>query len=150
MVKNLFILGFIFIFVGMIPIARIFFNSSRVSLNANVSQGQIDGSRLLNLIQKFRTTSGKKPYRQSRFLCYVAETRLMEVKSDFSHKGFFEWRFCPGCGLGENLARGFNSEETLLAAWINSSSHLANLNANYSHSCLKTDGETVVQIFGYF
>lgn len=148
--KNFFILGIIFIFVGMIPIARILFSSLRVSLDANVSQGQIDGSSLFDLIQEFRTKSGKKPYRQSRFLCYVAEIRLEEVKTDFSHKDFSEWRFCPGCGLAENLARGFNSEETVLTAWLNSSSHLANLNTNYSHSCLKTDGETIVQIFGYF
>lgn len=111
---------------------------------------KIDGDFLFQQIQWFRKRNSLKEYQTSDFLCKVAEQRLAETKVNWSHDGFYYKRFCDSCTLGENLYRDGKTEVHVLDGWLKSPSHAAALRAPYTHSCLKTDGNYVVHIFGYF
>lgn len=103
--------------------------------------------RLWDLIQNWK----KPPYEKSEFLCSIASTRLEEVKANWSHQGFEADRFCTGdCYIGENLVKNFSYEPVAFNSWLTSASHRENLDANYTHSCLKCSDSTCVQIFGYY
>lgn len=144
-------LGFFFLLAGL---SLYYYNSKSfeaAQLGEIDRKSGFDEEKLFNLVQQYRADSGRKPFKQSKMLCNIARIRLEEVKDNFSHEGFSDWQFCPGCGLAENLAKGYGGKEQLaMDAWLNSASHSANLNAGYPRSCLKTNGEVVVQIFGYF
>lgn len=63
-----------------------------------------------------------------------AEERACEVRKEFSHKGFE--KSLTGTGykvLGENLAKGYKSDFERMSAFINSPTHLANLQKGYTH-----------------
>ena len=117
----------------------------------------INEQALFDLVQRFRVENNLTPYKKSDLLCQIANYRLKEIKLNFSHTGFFSLphSFCPhGCSLGENLAdKGYNSttnEKKTLNQWLLSPEHAKNLKADYTHSCLKSDGRYTVQIFGYY
>lgn len=103
---------------------------------------------IFGLVQGFRVNNLMNPYVKSELLCNIAQTRLKDVEKKFSHEGFRADRFCKDCFMGENIAENYTDEQVLLDAWLNSASHSANLHAPFSKSCIKTDGNKVVQIFG--
>lgn len=106
---------------------------------------------LWQTVQNWRHEQGLSVFQESEFLCNVAEIRLQETSIDWSHNGLSAKRFCPnGCTIGENLAKGYYQEQRVLDSWINSPSHLAVLQRSFTHSCIATDGNYVVQIFATF
>lgn len=110
----------------------------------------LNGEILFNLTQSLRSKYHLEPYIKSEFLCQIAQKRLLVVEKKFSHDGFYYKYFCDDCYLGENLAEGYDTEIQVVTAWELSQTHLENLLAAFTHSCLKTDGFFVVQIFGYY
>ena len=113
----------------------------------------INGDKLFELVQQYRVDNHLSKFKTSSFLCDIARIRLEEVKKSFSHEGFSTERFCYSqCSLGENLAQKYqiNQERKLLNDWLNSPNHATEIKGNYTYSCLKTDGQYVVNIFGYF
>lgn len=110
----------------------------------------LSADKLFQLVNEWRVQNGYQEYKKSDFACSVASKRLPEVKENWSHEGFYYKRFCQECTLSENLAKGQPSEKETLKNWVNSPSHLANLQRTYTHACIVTDGDYFVQIFSYF
>jgi uncharacterized protein YkwD len=112
----------------------------------------IEKNSLMVLIQDWRIQNGLKEYKESSLLCKIASLRLEEIKTDWSHDGFYKMASYCGtmkCTLGENLARGFASSKDTLNGWLNSPTHKKNLETKFEYTCLETDGNYVVQIFGF-
>lgn len=112
----------------------------------------LSSEKLMALVNDWRISQGFQPYSDSEFLCSVAKTRMLEVQINWSHEGFADRtnRFCVDCYLAENLARYYYSEKETLTGWLKSLSHKENLDNNYTHSCIVTDSNYVVHIFGYY
>ena len=105
-------------------------------------------------VNQWKISQNEKPYVLNDFLCEIAEKRLRETSVDWSHNNFenitneiYESRD-DFSGLAENLARNYTSETGVLNGWLNSPSHRHALEANYTDSCIATDGIHVVQFFG--
>jgi len=73
----------------------------------------MDGGRLFNLVNGYRTRNGLSELLWYHPLCNYAKERSEEVKADWSHKGYREQaegggiysKWCPEClRTGENLA----------------------------------------------
>lgn len=107
--------------------------------------------KLFKLVQNWKLEEDGYQYIESDFTCSVASIRLEETLQDFSHTNFDANRFCADdCIISENLARKWLFEESTFESWLDSPTHRANLEANYTHSCLKCEGNHCVQIFGYY
>jgi uncharacterized protein YkwD len=113
---------------------------------------QIDENKLWSLIQDWRVRNNLKPYIKDQRLCEIASVRLKDIQTDWSHKKFIAKRFCGNsyCKIAENLAWAYVYPETLLDTWLNSLSHAANLKANYRYSCIVTNSDYTIQVFGNF
>ena len=79
----------------------------------------------------------------NKHLCDYATKRLPENINKISHDGFnksastlYNFGFNK---IGENLASEYNTEQQTFTSWLNSPKHLENLEANFTHSCLKCD-----------
>lgn len=72
---------------------------------------------------------------------YVFDIRLKQIQTNFSHTGWspdFQ-RYYNSLYAGENIIRGFDTEEKIVSSWINSPEHLANIvNTHYTQSCVST------------
>lgn len=105
-------------------------------------------------VQQWRVDNGKRTYTRDYYLCYIANTRVKEIQTDWSHNGF--WVHVPEMFrhgyymIGENLARGFSSSESMLNAWLSSDTHRINLENNYTHSCVVCSNNYCVQMFGVY
>ena len=115
-----------------------------------ISLKQINEQKLFDLIQKYRYENYLPTYSKSDFLCNIADKRLQQIKTDFSHIIFSTSHYCDNCVISENLAKDFHDEQVLFTAWLNSPTHAQILKVPYTYSCLKTDGNNTVQIFGYY
>lgn len=100
-------------------------------------------------------------------VCKVAEIRLEQIKSEWSHKGFLDkeanrsvrikayndlghtWEnYLPKGMWRENLARGFTDRKKVYDAWQKSPTHRANLEATSTYSCLRfSDGYWVLIMY---
>ena len=102
-------------------------------------------------VQDWRVESGRSVYRKDYYLCYVASKRAKEIQTDWSHSGF--WAYVPVMfklgykHIGENLAKDFNDAESTLNAWLSSDTHRANLENDYTHSCVSCSNGYCVQMF---
>lgn len=114
----------------------------------------VNGDKLFDLINDWRTNRGFSIYEKSELTCRIASQRLDEVKANFSHEGFSSERLCNDeCSLAENLIKDRYSEQDSLYGWTYSPLHLENLEKNYTHSCVKcsnTPENICVHIFSYF
>jgi len=111
----------------------------------------LSAEKLETLVNKWRISQGLQSFIHSEDMCRIAEIRLVDIKTDWSHNGFSADRFCTQlCTIGENLARGFSTEQDTLNGWLASPDHLAELKTPYTHTCIKTDQIRTVEIFGYF
>lgn len=106
--------------------------------------------KLLSEVQAWRENTGKKQYQPSEFLCSIADKRIVQIQTEFSHRIFLETKYCLGCYLAENLASGLYPEEKTLSGWLASPTHLDNLEKNYTHTCIRTEKNYAVQTFGYY
>ena len=162
--KTIIIFGFLGLFLLTTGLSLLYFTNIKIKTNPSLKaevknfgeinyKSGIKGDKLFELIQQYRLDNHLKQFKTSNFICDIARIRLEEIKKSFSHEGFSTERFCYSqCSLGENLAQKYqiNQEEKLLNDWLNSQNHAAEIKSSYTHSCLKTDGNYVVQIFGYY
>ncbi len=126
--------------------------SSQLSLN------------LTNKINQWRLDQHQAAYFTNEELCQFAQTRLLQVQPEtLSHATFYQEaeNVFPDSGfksLGENLA-GFSVlnqdnlsqvSKEIFQAWLTSPAHLQNLQANFSHSCLKCNQQICIQVFGRY
>lgn len=117
--------------------------------------GELSQVELWNIINEWRLDHKKEPFRFNSDLCVIAQRRMEEVKKDWSHTGFKsqlpEYTAKLNYAmLGENLAKNFKSERDTFVGWLKSQEHLANLEANYTDSCVVTSDLYAVQIFATF
>lgn len=112
---------------------------------------KITSENVLEYVQEYRISQKKSPYIHSKFLCKIANIRLNEVVTDWSHNKFIADRFCESkCFIGENLSKNGRYADIVVSGWLSSPPHKAALDRNFTHTCIATDGNYVVQIFGFY
>lgn len=78
-----------------------------------------------------------------RDICGIANKRLAEVHTNWSHEGFKKTNlkaYCPSCRwVGENLARGQSDVHEAYRQWSLSPSHKANIDHPRRDRCLVSD-----------
>lgn len=151
--------GILFSFVLLVCLL-IFFEADIVSdkdiINQNIVSPEYNVSqeKLWNIVQEWRKNNNQNVYIENEVVCKIADERLIETKKEWSHRKFLEDRderyakYPQYITFGENLAKGYSDEEEILKGWINSPTHLENLEKDYKYSCIRTDGNYVVHIFG--
>lgn len=111
----------------------------------------LDQDRLFNIVNIWKTSQNSEPYIEDSRLCKLAETRLIEIEKNFSHRDFDKHsRDFFNASLGENLSTGYSSEKETFDAWLASPTHKENLDKDYSHSCIRCNNNKCVQIFAKF
>ncbi len=114
---------------------------------------------VLDGINAYRVSRSQPPLEENPRLCALAELRMEQIQTDWSHRGFDVYgptmfaSFCPSCTrIGENLAKEFFDEQRLVDAWIASSDHLPQLLLPYTHGCLRihAEGGYAVLIVSYY
>lgn len=102
-----------------------------------------------------RAKAGLAPLSVSSELTRAAEIRAREIMRVFSHTrpDGTSWSTVSSVATGENIAKGHNSAERVMAAWMSSEGHRANILRERFGSigvcALKADGIVYwVQLFG--
>ncbi len=157
--KNLLIILFLVATAFIAGVLPLFTNQNRDLYTYFGIHLPLNSDTLWSLVQDWRVKNNLKSYIKDQRLCEIAKIRVHDVESDWSHVKFndIEYRtiyFQPlaptAINMGENLARNYASESETLNNWLNSPSHLKNLQASFSHSCIVTDGSYATQIFANF
>ncbi|MBQ8297903.1 MAG: hypothetical protein IJX77_08985 [Ruminococcus sp.] len=127
------------------------------SLNAGAAETYISQCReMIELINNYRAQNGQKPLKLYITGCDAAMARSQEIVSVFSHtrpdgSGFYtilEDYNISYSVAGENIASGFDSVESVMGAWMNSSGHRANiLSSNYDYIGIGINDGCWSQIF---
>ena len=122
--------------------AGILVNNLWAASNVLGAARNLNSSYLLNETNQDRAIEQKTPLSLSPQLTAAAQAKANDmVKNDYwshtSKEGKTPWSFIAGSGYqyqsaGENLAYGFNDAAGVIAGWMNSPEHRANLlNAGY-------------------
>ncbi len=83
-----------------------------------------------NLVNTHRANAGLSALTWSDGLAQAAAVRANEITTSFSHtrpNGSDWWTVNSALQYGENLAKLYNSADTVTAAWMNSPTHKANI-----------------------
>lgn len=100
----------------------------------SVSNREDLATQVLNLLNGERASRGLSALRMDPELTRAACVRAGEIARSFSHTrpDGSAWSTVSGAAYGENIARGQNSAEKVIAAWMTSASHRENmLRASY-------------------
>ena len=96
--------------------------------------------QLLDLVNQDRVSKGLNALSIITEISYVGSTHneYMIANGAISHDNFSQRAESLRAGLeaitvGENVASGFNTAQSVLTAWNNSPAHKANLEGNYTH-----------------
>ena len=99
--------------------------------SAASSQACIDAcSAAFNLINQQRAAQGLAALQWSDALTNAAQVRANEIITSFSHTrpdGSEFWTIDSSVQYGENLAKLYQSADSVCAAWMNSPTHAANM-----------------------
>ena len=127
--------------------------------SAASSQACIDAcSAAFNLINQQRAARGLSALVWSNALANAAQVRANEITTSFSHtrpNGQQFWTVDSNVQYGENLAKLYQSADSVYTAWMNSPTHAANImDAGYKTVgiaiCQSGDGSWYwAQEFGY-
>lgn len=94
-------------------------------------------SILLDVINTYRQSKGKSLVSADVNTCALAEKRLGEIVTDFSHNQFLDHSSITIGGYWyENLAR-YANDTNVVGAWIASPTHNANLLADVKYMCIR-------------
>lgn len=109
--------------------------------------------KILADINMYRAKRNMLPMKWDKQLCPFAAIRISEIQTDWSHDKFYihaKEPFCPTCQkYGENLARGFYDEQKAVDAWINSPTHLPQLESPWQNACIKEQNGYAVLTVSY-
>lgn len=105
------------------------------------------------LTNEYRQENGLQPLERDPYLCSIANERIVEIQSDWSHRGFYEairlGYYNDSYDLyGENLTNTKGGSVVALTNFKKSHTHNENLLGDYNLICVAVDGTYVVQIFG--
>lgn len=110
---------------------------------------------VVDQVNRERTARGLSALRVDPALTAAAQIRAQEIVERFSHTrpDGTRWSTVSSVAYGENIARGQKTADKVMAAWMSSSGHRANiLRANYGSigvACVQSGGVYHwVQLFG--
>ncbi len=107
--------------------------------------------QLWKIINDWKKRTDKYEYIENEQLCITARKRLTQIKEDWSHDGMVsEARKLPFNQVAENLSKDELNPYYIYSLWLNSPSHLENLEANYKYSCIQCSDTYCVQLFASF
>ncbi|MHD0307542.1 CAP domain-containing protein [Rhodococcus erythropolis] len=146
------LVGLIVVMVVFIPIEISTMNRSEPSLAgpAAVSTDSKGQNSVESLVNAERTKAGKQPFTTSDTLrssaCAKADHMLsQDYWAHTSPDGVTPWTFIEKAGYryttaGENLAKSYPDDASLVAAWMNSPSHRENVLGDFKEQgiCQKT------------
>ncbi len=110
----------------------------------------LNQEKLFSIVQSWRYNNKLSTLSYNQLTCDVADKRVEEIQTDWSHKGFDKYteQFGPGVTISENLGKDTSSEQAMLDMWLNSASHSATLkDPRLKTSCLRCKNNRCVQIF---
>lgn len=110
----------------------------------------IDEKLMTQVVNDWRVQNGMAAFLEYPEVCSMADTRLQDMKTAFSHDKFYERYESLPYTVSENLSRDYTNEEELLEGWIDSPTHYENLIAPYTYSCIKCNKTYCVQMFTNF
>ena len=127
-------------------------------INESSGVHELSDELLFEFVNSWLVRNGREPYIEDEALCKIAEERVAEIESDISHDQFFGLVDSTNFErLGENLAWGHPSEQSVLKGWLQSPPHRENLeHKGYLHSCIRCVDEgngwdnRCVHIFGEY
>ena len=110
---------------------------------------------VVNQVNRERAARGLSTLRIDPALTAAAQIRAKEIVQKFSHTrpDGTKWSTVSSAAYGENIAKGQKTADKVMAAWMSSSGHRANiLRASYGSigvACLQSGGgDYWVQLFG--
>ena len=110
---------------------------------------------VVNQVNRERAARGLSALRIDPALTAAAQIRAKEIVQKFSHTrpDGTKWSTVSSAAYGENIAKGQRTADKVMAAWMTSSGHRANiLRASYGSigvACLQSGGVYYwVQLFG--
>jgi uncharacterized protein YkwD len=99
-----------------------------------------DETQLLDAINNYRESQGKNPLIMINHISYKSqEHNLYMIEKNVVNHDFFNERssniieVLGAVKVAENVAYNFNNANTVLQAWLDSPSHKANLDGEYTH-----------------
>lgn len=114
-------------------------NTVAASTESNYSHSTFE-LELLDLVNEYRVSQGLNALDIIEHISYVASGHddYMITTNTVNHDNFTDRKtnmqqVLGATRVGENVAYGFSTPEAALNAWINSDSHRANLQGDYSH-----------------
>jgi uncharacterized protein YkwD len=158
------VLGIVLVcaFAGIEPLSTYkddVFNKIKATLSSNIStaiQDKISSKEDVVPIEKippsivsyeaifnnYRVQHGLEPLIFTSELRSLAQKRVIEIQTNFSHEGIVKYN------LGENIVMGVSSGQEALDIWDRSSGHKANmLNPQYTKTGYWRNGGYAVQLF---
>lgn len=109
---------------------------------------RLNTDNLWSLIENWRQSKGLKPYIKDQRLCDIASDRVDDF--DYNHSGLYAKYSNYPYVISENLVWNSADETAALDQWLNSPTHLENLEKPYTHSCIACVNRYCVQIFSSF
>lgn len=116
----------------------------------------ISQEKLWSLVQQWRAGSNRTQYKESAYTCSLADVRVKQIQTNYSHEGLAElvqtpkFKPTPGNSAQENIAAGNSSEIYEINAWLNSPDHRETLEKPYPYSCLRCENNFCVQVFATY
>ncbi len=128
--------------------------SGRYVFGQEPSLAQME-AELIRQVNQERAKYGLGALSQSSALSQAAQTRGQEIRQSFSHTrpDGSSWRTVSTAARGENIARGQQSVDKVMAAWMTSQGHRANILRSSYRSIgvsVQREGNVLywVQLFG--
>jgi uncharacterized protein YkwD len=117
---------------------------------------ELNEQKLEDMSNVYRASQNKNQLKHDQLLCDLADTRLPQIKVDFSHDEFvpltkiYYAKHSELAGIGENLAKDFYTEVATFGAWLDSPTHKNNLDSYWETTCVKCEQTTCIQVFGRY
>lgn len=104
---------------------------------------------IINEINSYRISKGLQSTKKEQFTCEFAKIRSIEISQSFSHDGFtnrINNKSLPYPSyslITENMANN-GDYKNVVSAWINSPSHVANIEKDTLYACVGNSGNFYV------
>lgn len=99
------------------------------SASENAEYSTAKASEIVRQVNAERVRLGLNPLGNNDALSKAAMTRAKELKASFSHTrpDGSSWATVCSAAFGENIAKGYTTVDKVMAAWLTSKGHRANI-----------------------
>lgn len=137
----LIILGVLFCLLSLVGGLIVGYNIKSANIAEADNIFNVDRMKVYEEINNYRVRKGLSPLKYNPKLCSYTQKRVEEIKSDWSHSGFYSTPMnlrCPECVYsGENLAKGQYKTEGVISGWLHSKEHEENIvSPHYTDTCI--------------